>query len=103
MVRPRPATRGGSLALVLCDLDHFKRINDTYGHAAGDQALKAVAAVLARALRGEDLCARHGGEEFVLLFEETDGATALETAERPRSRVEDRVRAGGGDRVELLR
>jgi diguanylate cyclase (GGDEF)-like protein len=79
---------GGALALVLCDLDHFKRINDTFGHPTGDAALKAVAAVLLAPSRGDDLCARYGGEEFVLLFEETSGDTALEIAERLRSRVE---------------
>ncbi len=79
---------GTSLALVLCDLDHFKRINDTFGHPTGDAALKAVAAVLLAPSRGDDLCARFGGEEFVLLFEETSGDTALEIAERLRSRVE---------------
>ena len=84
----RARDEGGALALVLCDLDHFKRINDTHGHATGDAALKAVAAVLLAPSRGDDLCARYGGEEFVLLFEETDGGTALEIAERLRSRVE---------------
>ncbi|MGE0638774.1 MAG: diguanylate cyclase [Thermoanaerobaculia bacterium] len=97
----RARDEGGSLALVLCDLDHFKRINDTYGHAAGDQALKAVAAVLLAPSRGEDLCARYGGEEFVLLFEETDGATALEIAERLRSRVEAIEFVPAGEPVEL--
>ena len=93
---------GSSLALVLCDLDHFKRINDTYGHPTGDQALKAVAQVLLAPARGDDLCARYGGEEFVLLFEETTGETALEIAERLRKRVEALVcRAPSGARLAL--
>ena len=93
---------GSSLAVVLCDLDHFKRINDTYGHPTGDLALKTVAQVLLAPARGNDLCARYGGEEFVLLFEQTTGETALEIAERLRKRVEALVvKAPSGERLEL--
>ena len=93
---------GTSLAIVLCDLDHFKRINDTYGHPTGDLALKTVAQVLLAPARGNDLCARYGGEEFVLLFEDTTGETALEIAERLRKRVEALVvKAPTGDRLVL--
>lgn len=77
-----------SLAVVMCDLDHFKKINDTHGHAVGDEALRATARVLIAPMRGGDLCGRYGGEEFVLLFEETTGDTALEIAERLRKRIE---------------
>jgi diguanylate cyclase (GGDEF)-like protein len=92
---------GSTLALVLCDLDHFKRINDRFGHAAGDRALAAVAAVLMAPNRGRDLCARFGGEEFVLLFEETDGETALEIAERLRRRIETLELDEGGKPLPL--
>lgn len=93
---------GNSLALVVCDLDHFKRINDTYGHPTGDLALKSVAQVLLAPARGNDLCARFGGEEFVLLFEDTTGETALEIAERLRKRVEALVvQAPSGERLVL--
>ncbi len=93
---------GSSLALVLCDLDHFKRINDTHGHPTGDLALKTVAQVLLAPARGSDLCARYGGEEFVLLFEDTSGETALEIAERLRKRVEALVvKAPSGERLVL--
>lgn len=98
----RSREEGTSIAVVLCDLDHFKRINDTYGHPTGDLALKTVAQVLLAPARGDDLCARYGGEEFVLLFEETTGETALEIAERLRKRVEALVvKAPSGDRLVL--
>jgi diguanylate cyclase (GGDEF)-like protein len=79
---------GGPLAVVLCDLDHFKRINDTYGHSSGDAALVAAANVLKEARRETDLCCRYGGEEFVLLLESTSGETALAVAERVRASIE---------------
>jgi diguanylate cyclase (GGDEF)-like protein len=74
-------------ALALLDLDHFKNLNDTYGHTAGDAALRHVAAVLRRVLRGDDLAARVGGEEFALWFPNTERARATEVAERVRSAV----------------
>jgi diguanylate cyclase (GGDEF)-like protein len=79
--------RGGRVAVVLCDVDRFKRINDTFGHAAGDRALAAVAGALAAAKREPDLLARYGGEEMALLLVDTDGETALGIAERLRQRV----------------
>ena len=79
---------GGALAVLMCDLDHFKRINDTWGHAVGDRALQAVARLLLAHCRERDLCARYGGEEFTLLLEETNGEEALEIADRLRRRVE---------------
>ncbi len=98
----RSREAGSSIAVVICDLDHFKRINDSFGHPTGDLALKTVAQVLLAPARGDDLCARYGGEEFVLLFEETTGETALEIAERLRKRVEALVcRAASGERLAL--
>jgi len=79
---------GGSMAVILCDLDHFKRINDTYGHPAGDAALIAVAGVLKGLRRAEDLCCRYGGEEFVLLMEAISGEDALAIADRLRQAIE---------------
>jgi len=92
---------GRPLAVVLCDLDHFKRINDTHGHAVGDRALQAAARVLAGPSRGGDFCARYGGEEFVLVLEATDGEAALEIAERLRRRIEQLALDAGGERLEL--
>ncbi|MBW8877334.1 MAG: diguanylate cyclase [Acidobacteria bacterium] len=87
-VHTRACETGESMAVILCDLDHFKRINDTWGHPAGDAALVAVAGVLKQLRRGEDLCCRYGGEEFVLLMEGTHGEDALAVAERLRYSIE---------------
>ena len=92
---------GGAMAVVLCDLDHFKRINDTFGHTAGDAALVAVAGVLKQMRREEDLCCRYGGEEFVLLLESTAGEDALAIAERLRRAVEGLEFEVEGQRVPL--
>jgi diguanylate cyclase (GGDEF)-like protein/PAS domain S-box-containing protein len=72
------------VAVLLLDVDHFKKINDTHGHEAGDRALAALGSVLAATTRATDLAARFGGEEFVLLLPGTDLAGALELAERIR-------------------
>ncbi|WP_348696652.1 diguanylate cyclase [Duganella fentianensis] len=85
----RAMRSGLPLSLVVLDVDHFKLYNDTLGHPAGDACLQQVAqAIAAHALRQTDLAARYGGEEFVLLFAETDGATALQMAEAIRARIE---------------
>jgi diguanylate cyclase (GGDEF)-like protein/PAS domain S-box-containing protein/putative nucleotidyltransferase with HDIG domain len=72
------------LAVVLIDIDHFKRINDTLGHQVGDQALAGVAALLASVTRAGELLARIGGEEFAWLLPETDAAGAVAAADRAR-------------------
>lgn len=78
---------GGCCALLFCDLDHFKAVNDIYGHLAGDQVLRTVAEALAARLRAGDLLARYGGEEFVVLAPGTGPDEAYELAEQLRSRV----------------
>jgi diguanylate cyclase (GGDEF)-like protein len=87
-VHSRCCESGGAMAVLLCDLDHFKRINDTFGHPVGDAALVAVSGVLKSIRRAEDLCCRYGGEEFVLLMEATTGESGLAIAERLRAAVE---------------
>ncbi|MFA6969892.1 MAG: GGDEF domain-containing protein [Gallionella sp.] len=72
---------GSSLALLMIDVDHFKLINDTHGHPAGDEVLREVAARLAARLRGHDLLGRYGGEEFCVVTPDTDMAGALNLAE----------------------
>jgi diguanylate cyclase (GGDEF)-like protein len=70
------------LSVLLADLDHFKSINDTYGHAFGDAVLKDIGQTLLRHCRTSDLCARHGGEEFAILLPETELIEAYKVAER---------------------
>ncbi|MCP4200862.1 MAG: GGDEF domain-containing protein [bacterium] len=92
---------GQPMAVIMCDLDKFKRINDLYGHATGDQALMAVAAVLEGHRREKDLCCRYGGEEFAVVLEETEGHTALQVAERLREAVESLAFKPHGRRIKL--
>ncbi|NCC06274.1 MAG: diguanylate cyclase, partial [Proteobacteria bacterium] len=77
-----------TLSLLMLDIDHFKAVNDTYGHAMGDTTLKAFAQTCQEELRTSDLFGRIGGEEFALLLVETDVETACKVAERIRVRVE---------------
>lgn len=79
---------GGHLAMAILDLDHFKRINDGYGHLAGDKVLKIVADQLRKRLRGRDFIARFGGEEFVLLLPQTSPPAAVQVAEVMRAAIE---------------
>jgi two-component system cell cycle response regulator len=74
-------------SLVLVDIDHFKALNDRYGHQAGDEVLKAVAAALVEGCRAADVVARYGGEEFVVVLHSCATASAMETAERLRAAV----------------
>ena len=79
---------GRKLSLIVTDLDHFKAVNDTYGHATGDRVLQELGLVLKRAKRETDLVARFGGEEFCVLCEETDARGARLLAERVREELE---------------
>lgn len=89
---------GTPLAIVLIDLDHFKRINDAHGHAAGDTVLQALAQLLLRHVRPSDLACRLGGEEFLLVLDNTTLTTATERAETVRQAFEVlRVRAANHD------
>jgi len=78
---------GGHLALLLIDIDFFKKFNDTYGHQGGDVALKELAGVLKRNLRGIDSAGRYGGEEFTVILPQTDLNGAIKTAERIKKEV----------------
>ncbi len=78
------------LSLLMLDIDFFKKVNDTYGHMAGDFVLKGVAARIGEALRDEDILARYGGEEFTVILRGTDRDNAIVLAERIRKLVESR-------------
>jgi diguanylate cyclase (GGDEF)-like protein len=79
---------GTNVSLVMFDIDHFKRINDTNGHLAGDQVLRHIARLAARQLRAEDVFARYGGEEFAVILRGIDVLGALRVAERLRATIE---------------
>jgi diguanylate cyclase len=77
---------GKAICVALCDIDHFKSVNDRFGHAVGDRVLKVIAGALSEAC-GDHLVARYGGEEFAILFTDTDIATAVETLDGARATV----------------
>ncbi|MBV8166427.1 MAG: GGDEF domain-containing protein [Alphaproteobacteria bacterium] len=88
----RRADRYGIIySVLMIDLDRFKRINDSYGHQIGDQAIRAVAEAARRALRPTDIMARYGGEEFIITLTHTDTAGAIKVAERLREGVSEIV------------
>jgi diguanylate cyclase (GGDEF)-like protein len=91
----RSARYGRPLALIMFDLDHFKRLNDTYGHTRGDEVLQQLAGVVSREVRSTDTVYRYGGEEFAVLVREAGAEEAQGLAERLRSRVEEHFAARG--------
>ena len=95
------ASKGGeSFSLIICDIDHFKRVNDVHGHPAGDEALISFASVLSAHSRDGDLVARYGGEEFLLLARACDNSTAAGRAETIRKALERTPLASlGGEAV----
>jgi len=93
------AARGRPMTLLIIDIDHFKVINDTFGHDAGDDVLREFAIRLRKSTRGIDLACRYGGEEFVVVMPETDKSVATVVAERIRRRIASEpfaIRAGEG-------
>lgn len=90
-----------SVAVILVDLDHFKQVNDTYGHQAGDAVLRMVADLLRKSTRTEDLCGRLGGEEFLLVLDECEEAEAVRVANRIREQVARTPVLSGGHTVRV--
>ena len=84
----RKTRYGGPLTLVVADVDHFKRINDNYGHLAGDKVLQLLSKAMRKSLRDVDFIGRYGGEEFVILMPETNAQEALAATEKLRAKVE---------------
>jgi diguanylate cyclase (GGDEF)-like protein len=91
--------RNQPLSLVLVDIDHFKKVNDTWGHEAGDAVLKHVARILHEGSREVDACFRFGGEEIALLMAQTECNRAIEVAERLRARIAATVVRHGGAEI----
>ena len=97
MLVGQAARRKSGLAVMMLDLDYFKAVNDAYGHDAGDAVLKALAEVLGRSVRATDIVIRYGGEEFLILLQETTGEAAMAVAENIRNAVAAlKVQTSGG-------
>ena len=86
-------------ALLMLDIDHFKTLNDTYGHITGDEILVAVARILLQSIRSIDYAARYGGDEFIIILVETSADLAHKTAERIRSQVENMHYSANGSTI----
>jgi two-component system cell cycle response regulator len=87
------------LSLVMFDIDHFKRVNDTFGHTAGDEVLMNLARLVQDDIRNEDIFARYGGEEFVLILRGISRDAAFITAERIRRKIDHHTFVFGGDEI----
>lgn len=97
----RAQRKGGDLTVVMCDIDYFKKINDTYGHLVGDSVLQEVARVLQSCARDHDVLARYGGEEFCLVLPETAIEAGITVAERCRTRIADKPFQAGGEKIDV--
>jgi diguanylate cyclase (GGDEF)-like protein len=89
------------LSLILCDVDHFKKVNDTYGHPTGDEVLRRVARVLSELARQSDRVCRYGGEEFAVIMPHTDAEGAHTLAERFRQEIREQTFDGGGQAFQV--
>ncbi|GAB4499672.1 MAG: hypothetical protein OHK0052_15040 [Anaerolineales bacterium] len=90
------------LAFAMLDIDHFKRVNDTYGHNAGDRVLKNLANLLENRLRSSDIVGRYGGEEFAIIFTNTTGSTAAAVLNKARENFAEVLhQVGGGDSISV--
>jgi diguanylate cyclase (GGDEF)-like protein len=95
------ARRGGALALLLIDIDHFKGINDRFGHSSGDEALRQTARCLSQVVRVYDVLGRFGGDEFLVLLPQASAEQAMMTAERIRAAIAEHIRFSGVAQVTL--
>lgn len=97
------SNNNSKLSVIMADIDHFKNVNDTYGHQAGDEIIKIVSSIIRNNLRMNDIGARYGGEEFVVLLHNTGEVQAFEIAERLRKKVAacDHKSAGCEEKVHI--
>ena len=95
---------GEPLCLVMCDIDHFKKFNDTWGHSTGDQVLRLVGNCLSENVKGRDTAARYGGEEFAVILPHTDAKGAFSLADQLRTKVESKklVKKSTGDILGII-
>lgn len=99
--RCRMERHGPVFSIILGDVDHFKEVNDAYGHLGGDLTLRTVANVLRKSLRTEDLCARWGGEEFMILLPQTDAVQARVVADKLNAMVRKSVTVWEDKRIKV--
>lgn len=97
----RARRQSSSICLILCDIDHFKKINDMHGHPFGDQVLRKVAETLKQSIRKVDLAARYGGEEFALVLEASDEEGAIIQSERARHSIEELSFSSKGEKISI--
>lgn len=95
------APQGSPVSLIMCDIDHFKSINDTQGHPFGDLVIQRIAEVLGRVSRDSDIACRYGGEEFALILRNTPANGASAIAERLRKEIAAMPLTQGRDRVRV--
>lgn len=91
----------GTVSVVLCDIDHFKSVNDTYGHLAGDEVLRVFASIISKACRHSDIACRYGGEEFLVIMPGAAEVSAMERAEHFRARIAQTAFSYEGSSVEI--
>lgn len=91
--------QGGNMSLIMCDIDFFKKVNDTHGHMAGDFVLQQVAAALQDTVRSEDVLARYGGEEFIIILRQIDEEGAYLLGERIRAKVAEKAMEFEGTKI----
>jgi diguanylate cyclase (GGDEF)-like protein len=92
---------GSGLSIVICDLDYFKEVNDTYGHAVGDGVLRSLTGTISGALRSADIAGRYGGDEFILILPETQIEVAEVVAERVREAVKEAEIRIGSEKINI--
>ena len=98
---PRAVRHERALSLIMIDIDHFKQVNDTYGHLAGDTVLREMASIAQKRLRPDDVFGRYGGEEFAAILPETPLDGAVKIAEDLRKRVEEHAFMIEGERLRI--